>query len=511
MNTEKYPRVALAQALIVLLSCATAEAVPLPQPEPKIVKAPQLHQGKVSPTTDLGTWDDVFVLHDQDFIVLRRGDELFSLAMEASAKPKRIAKVAAVNNTQIITGVAVDKRLWLFLNSSKSAPCAVDALSSTVATFDIPGLKVPGSQAPGIGAYRIVPHLQAAVLDVSGGDKATWPRDGNRPVYFWMDLKSGKVVRLPIGWGLDYFSADESVAAFGPARPIDMKTGEKIDMAPNRRKEPFITYDWTNNNRVRPLYERREGKGDVDYVAGLSVDGRVLPVNLGLEDVFYMSMAKSDDSAAGFRLRRSGAGTSEPSPLWLVPFKDSKKTESIAAEVTDFTMLGYGNTVYVTREKAVKRAFAESRRYDEAFFYTRTDRSTWNISEGVERLPKLAEVFAEANFIEDIFRVRLIEGFGAGKHEPAAICLFEQSRGDRRAFALPGPGPALKSETSRRAIVIGRDGKRSLAPVFQDGNLPDQIWLHHSGKVITGTNIWEDLKGERKRQVQLSGITMEKP
>ena len=541
MNTEKFPAVGATgltpvpvptlrvgtralvptlrvgtQVLLILLSVSTAHAVPVPQPQPRTVAAPPLHQGKVAPTADLGLWDDVFVLHDQDIIVLRKGDELFSLSMEASAKPTKIAKVAQVAvakvaHTQIIAGATIDKRIWLFLNSSKAAPCAIDVLSGTVGTFDIPGLKVPGSDAPGIQSHRIVPHLQAAVLMVSGGDRATWPRDGNRPVYFWMDLKSGNVVRLPIGWDLDYFSADERVAAFGPTRAIEMRTGEKIDTAPDRRKERCIAFDWGRTHKVQPLYERREGKGDAEYFAGVSVDGRVLPVNLGLEEVHYMSLAKADESAAGFRLRRDGASAFEPSPLWIVPFKDTKKTESLANDVTDFTMLGYGNSVYVTVEKPAKRDLSESKRRNEAFFYARSERSTWNVLEGVERLPKLVGALAEASFIQDSLKVRLIEGFGAGKHEPTVLCLFEHHRGDRRAFAFPSEGPALKSVTWRRAILIGRDGKRTLAPLFQERNLPEQIWLHHSGKVIWGISVWDDLKGERKRQVQLSASTLERP
>jgi hypothetical protein len=518
VNTEKFPAVgatALAQVLVVLLSCSPAEAVPVPEkPQRKTVAAPPLHKGKATATTDLGTWDDVFVLHDQDIIVVRRGDELFSFSVDASAKRKKIAlmaKIAQAKATQIMAGAAVDKRMWLFLNSSKAAPCAVDALGGAVVTFDIPGLKVPGSQAPGIQSYRIVSHLRTATLMVAGGDPATWPRDGNRPIYFWMDLNSGKVVRLPIGWDLDYFSSDERVAAFGPNRAIDMKTGEKIESAPNRRKERCSSFTWTDTQSVRPLYERREGKGDADYFAGLSVEGRVLPVNLGLNEVHYVSMVKADDSAAGFLLRREGYLLGAPSPLWLVPFKDSKKTESIANDVTDFAMLGHGNSLYVTVEKPAKRAVAESRRYNEAFFYAHWDRSSWNVLEGVERLPKLGEAFAEADFIRDHLKVRLIEGFGTSKHEPAAICLFEHHRGDLRAFVQPSGGPALRSETWRRAILIGRDGQRSLLPLFQEGNLPDRIWLHNSGRVISGTYVWTESKGERIRQMQLSESTTQKP
>jgi hypothetical protein len=451
-------------------------------------------------------------LRDQDFIVLRQGEELFSLVMEASAKPKKIAKFAAASNSQIVAGAAVDKKLWLFLNSTKAAPCAVDALSGTVVTFDIPGLKIPGSQAPGIQAPRIAGHLHAALLMVSGGDQATWPRDGNRPVYFWMDLKSGKVVRLPIGWDIDYFSSDERVAAFGPTRAIDMTTGEKIDAAPDRRKERCIAFDWTTSTqRVRSLYERRDGKGDADFFAGVAVDGRVLPMNLGLEDMQYMSVSKADDSFAGFRLRRSGAGTSEPSRLWVVPFKDAKKAESIANDVTDFTMLGYGNTIYVTVEKPAKRDLSESRRRAEAFFCVRAERSTWNVLEGVERLPRLGEAFVEATFIQDSLSIRLVEGFGGGKHEPAALCQFEHHRGDRRALVLPSDGPALKSVTWRRAILVTRDGKRSLTPLFQHQNPPDQIWLHNSGKMISGVYTWDESTADRKRQVHITETTLEKP
>jgi hypothetical protein len=92
---------------------------------------------------------------------------------------------------------------------------------------------------------------------------------------------------------------------------------------------------------MRPgLWEERScgSCGAAPYFAGVSVDGRVLPVNLGIDEVRYMSMAKADDTAPVFRLRREGAGTAEPSPLWLVPFKDSKKTESLANDVTDFAI-----------------------------------------------------------------------------------------------------------------------------------------------------------------------------
>lgn len=511
MNTMKL--LGFATILFILLKTSTAQAVPVPQPEPKTVAAPALQACKVSTTSELGSWDDVFVAHDQDVIVLRRGDQLFSLSMETSATPKKIAKAPAASDTQIVNGAAVDKKLWLFLNSTKATPCAVDAYGGTVARFEIPGLKVPGSRAPVIRACHIVPHAQVALLSVSGGDRATWPRDGNRPIYYWMDLKSGKVVQFPIGWDMNYFSADELVAAFGPERAVDAKTGEKIDAAPDRRKEPHIPFDWTNKQRVRPLYDRREGQGDADFFAGLSIGGRVLRIDLGLQEVRYLSMAKADDDYAGFQLRRSGA-SHEPGPLWITPFKDSKKTAEIANDVTDFTLLGNGDTIYVMREKPINRALAESRQHAEVFFYTQADRSSWKVLEGVERLPKLGEAFAEATFVHDKLKVQLIEGFGSSLLKPAVLCLFEHHRGDFRArIAQTGrgdEGPALESVTWRRAMLIGRDGKRSLTPFFREGNLPDQIWLHNSGKVISGKYVWDEIDASRTRRIQLSESTVQK-
>jgi hypothetical protein len=354
---------------------------------------------------------------------------------------------------------------------------------------------------------------------VSGGDRATWPRDGNRPVYFWMDLKSGKVVRFPISWELNYFSADERVAVFAkpaenrferrPRQAIELRTGEWIDAFPDRRKERCIPFEWQNTQQIKPLYEQREGKGDAEYFAGLSVDGRVLPVALGLEDVRYLSMAKAGDGFAGFRLRHSGASRGEPSPLWIVPFNDPQKTESIATRVTDFTMLGQGNAVYATVDPSGKRARSEDRRHDEAFFHVRADRSSWNVLEGVERLPKLEKEFADADYVTDRLRVRLIEGFGASRHKPLVVCLCEHHRGERRALVFPPNGKVLKSVIWRRALVITHDGRRSLTPLFREGNLPDQIWLHKAGKLLTGSYVWDESGSERRRRVQLSESTLQ--
>jgi hypothetical protein len=487
------------------------------QPPSRPAIAPPLRDCKVTATSDLGLWDDAFVPHNQDFVVVRRGDELFSLALAASSAPKKIARAPAVEHTRIVAGAVGDKRCWLFLNSPKAAPCVVDAYSGTVVTFEVPGLKVPGSHAPGLASSVMVPHAKAAILAVAGGDRGTWPRAGNHSVYFWMDLRTGKVARLPIGWDLHYFSANERVAVFAmptdkpferlPFQAVDMSTGEQIDALPDRRKERCVPYDGTDKQRVKPLYAQREGQGDADFFAGLSVGGLVLPVDLGLEDVHYLSMAKARDGFAGFRLRRSGASKAQPSSLWIVPFKDSRKVEAIATDVTDFALLGRGNAVYVMAGSG-RKASSQDRRRAEAFFHGRADKSSWNVLDGVERLPELDKAFVGTAFVTDRMMVHLIEGSGSSRNDPLVICLFDHHRGDLRALTA-GHERVLPSLTWRRALLIGHDGRRCLTPLFREGNLPDQFWLHNSGKLLMGTYVWEDGEERRKRQVRLSQLTVQ--
>ena len=131
--------------------------------------------------------------------------------------------------------------------------------------------------------------------------------------------------------------------------------------------------------------------------------------------------------------------------------------------------------------------------------------------EGVERPPELDKAFADADFVVDRLTVRLIEGFGSSGHDALVLCLCEQNRQDRRASVLPSDGKLLESFTWRRALVISHDGKRSLTPFFREGDLPNQIWPHKSGKLIMGNYVRYESESGRKRRVQLLESTLQKP
>src|SRR5687768_7768929 len=79
MRTVNFTAAIAAPALLLLLNSVAAQAEP---PRTKAAGAPPLGECKVSDARDLGRWDDIFVGHELDYVVLRRGDELFSRAME---------------------------------------------------------------------------------------------------------------------------------------------------------------------------------------------------------------------------------------------------------------------------------------------------------------------------------------------------------------------------------------------------------------------------------------------
>jgi hypothetical protein len=347
---------------------------------------------------------------------------------------------------------------------------------------------------------------------IAGGDRQTWPRDGNRPLYFWMSLKSGKVVAFPVGWDLEYFSADQQVAVFErpqlrqferrPLQAIDMRTGDFVAGAPDRRNMGFVPFDWSDTQSVKPLYRRRAETGDRDHFAGISVNGSVFPFDLGLDGVHYMSVAKANDGFAGIRLRREGATGGEPSSLWLVPLNRGQKPELVATGVTDFVVLGDGNCVFSTAGHGRKG------RSSEAFFRTHRGKGLWNVLEGVDRLPEMDRESADKAYVEDRMSVRIIEGFGGDSTSPLALCQFTHFRGDMRSLSLPAQGKPLKRTIWRRAVLLTADGRRYTTDLFGDGNSADRIWLHNSGRTIMANDLWEPSGSGKERKLKVLGTTL---
>jgi hypothetical protein len=327
-----------------------------------------------------------------------------------------------------------------------------------------------------------------------------------------MSLTSGKVVTFPTGWDLDHFSPNRKTAVFEkpveedrqgrPLQAVDVRTGSPVAEQPDWLNGGAIPFDWEDAQSVKPVYRHRKGTGVRPCLTGLSVNGSVFPVDVALEETHYLSTAKAKDGFVGFRLRREGAGNGVPSSLWLMGLKDRQAPRLVDTQVTEFAMLGAGDCLFVTAGHGHRGASSE------AFFRSARKNATWNVLDGLERLPALDREFADKDYVEDKLTIRVIDGFGHGGS--LALCLFTHSRGDFRSLpvrldrAEPEVSKSLERTTWQRAVILTSGGERYMTPLFREGNLPDGILLHNSGKVIAATYLWESSGSTGERKVRLS-------
>lgn len=479
--------------------------------------APLLLQAEATEPIDLGTWDDACVIDGQDFVLLRRGAELFSLSRTSDEAPKLLRAEPALEHTTILAAQPFAERLWLMLQSRAGLPFAFDVKSSERSTFAIPGLALPGDQIPVIQTLIPVAHAGAALAMVSGGDGATWPRPENRPLYFWLDLQSGRVVSLPIGWDLSYFSADQTVAVFSKPsekpfeRPslqgLQLRGGEWLRDVPNRRQELCIPFDWQDDQSVKGLYGRRAPTGDADFFAGLSLAGSVLPLAMDLEGRQYLAQAKAHGDFLGFRLRKEGSVSGEPSPYWIVRDAEPRQPMRVANDVTDFALLTEGQGVFVTYAGNGMQSQGQERAASEAWFHD-AQGSAWNVLQGVDRMPPLDERFATARFVLDKLSARLVESTGSVPKQKFVLCLFTHHRADMRANVFTDQRETFRAATWHRAIALTAARERYLVPFPKEQPEPELIWLHHSGRCLSGDYVWHEVSDKRDRQVQLKATRL---
>src|SRR5262245_12526250 len=462
-----------------------------------------IRAGKTIGQRDLGVWDDVFACGAEEVVVLRRGKELFTLSLSISVELKKLAAAPAAVATRIIASAGSGDRLWLFLQSDQNGPSVLDAYSGKVTNFDLRRRTTPGSPAPFIRSHVMLRHADAALLMISGDE-----RRSGFSINFWMSLKSGKVVAFPIGWDLDYFSADQRVAVFQkpflkpserrPLQAVDMRTGDLLAEIPDRSSTSVAPFNWHDTQRVKPVYRRRPETGDQDHFAGISVDGSVFPIDIKLDITHYLSIAKVKDGFAGFTIRPGGSVG--PNSFFHMALKQKQNPQLVATGVADFAMLDIGNFVFVTGGHGRKGAFSE------AFFRSARENTARNVLDGVGRLPELDKVFVDKDYIKDRQTIRLIDGFG--NHNSLVLCLFSHLREDMRAFHVPVEGKTLQRMTWGRAVILTSAGERYMTDIFHEGNPPDLIWLHNSGKVITGAYLWQSTGSIRERKVWVDEATI---
>jgi hypothetical protein len=472
-----------------------------------LVKAPELLAGETSNPKDLGVWDDVYPAPDQDFILARRDDALVSISTAPGFKKAILAKSSVLKDTQIDSAIWSGDHIWVLLNSSKGLPFVFEAHRGKVAQFDIPGLTVPGRQAPTIDSCVPVPSNHAAIVSVSGGNGKSWPRDGNRPVYFWLSLESGKIIRLPIGWDLDYFSPDQSVGVFSEfgvmpegrvaRQGIDLKTGKITQEFPNPETELYVNYSWTDRVPVKELCFGRSLLPNVNWLQGVAIDGKTFRLDIpnAAEEGNVLDKMKAGDGFVGFCFSRSGH--SGPSSFWLAPLKQHGKAENLQDDISDFSLLGEGRCVMSMGDRS------SPSRVSKVIFDTYDRSASWDVLDGVEH-PLCADLRIDGGYLKDEMRAHLIDGVGGRQHAPLALAIFSIAR--RQAGPLSGAEDV--TTIWRRVIAITGEGKRYLTALFPNGAEPDGIWLNKAGTVVAMTKSW---RGPNLPEIRLSGFELVLP
>ncbi len=200
-----------------------------------VLAAPAMQECREATVKDLGLWDDALRFEDLDFILLRKKDALFAYS-PVSGSLRKIRSAPDLDNSHLVDtlawgkqqspianiivlpgmvdGLTWGKHQWVFYQGGPLLPSAMDLANGNVVTFDIPGVSTNGDEGPAIHAVINAASGPGTIVAITGDGATGWPRDGNRPLFYWMDLESGAVKKFPTGWDLNYFSADQKRAVF---------------------------------------------------------------------------------------------------------------------------------------------------------------------------------------------------------------------------------------------------------------------------------------------------------
>jgi hypothetical protein len=455
-----------------------------------IIAAPKIRECQEAKTHDLGLWDDVFRFENSDSIILRRDDELFSYSLVTSDL-KRIRTISEMTGSHIINGIAWGNHQWLFCKSDATPPFAIDLLTGKKVQFEI-----PEGASLAIDAI-ITTKYKGGTIFLTSGDDA------------WMSLESGRMIKFPTGWYLNYFSADQRTAVFvkpstnameyGPWVPVDMETGTVIEKLPDRTKglwsESIPGFSegsidkyknrqnvWQLRTPQTPmkLLKPQIGRGFADDTfAGLSADGIACSLTMTNAKLDRCEDAKLTGNLAAFLLQPDGGiGNS----LWVTQFKENE-TPILLATNCSFEMLGDRRCALITRNEMPKSL-------PEGVVYDAETKTAWNILDGVPLWTNTIAAFSGADEhrmsmpqtssgIGQRVSLRLVPGFGSPRFPAQALCLFSSMN------IVPDNMPF--SPAMRQFVLLTAQGDRyqiKLSKSVSDLVFGQSFWLHNSGKLV---------------------------
>jgi hypothetical protein len=478
-----------------------------------IVAAPEMQKCQEAKIKDVGLWDDVFRFENSDFVLLRKKDELFSYSL-ITDELKKLRTVPSMIDSHIIDGITWGKRQWLFCQGATTIPFAVDLSSGKKVQFEIPRDKAHDEKAPVF--YAIIN------AGFEGGTIISILAPGSL-FYYWMDLDSGKIVKFPTGWDLNYFSADQKQAVFEGLWPpnalgyrpwvvVNMATGEVTGKLPdqtkvlwseisenrrsstisegNRDVNPQFIWQLRSPQTPMKLLKPQIGRGFADdKFAGLSFNGVNYPFTVPGSGNRCVAAWVQGNLAAVFLLDEGGGDNF----LWVTHLGKPESLTLLATNYafnSNFQMLGEHHCVLLNQN-------ASLRSVPEAMVYDVKSHAEWNVFDGSPLWSEIITTFGgdvtntdakirrQSYFsgsnsgIGPMVSLRLVRGFGSALYPAKVLCLCSTIN-ITTDYAIP-------TIPRRSIILLTAQGNRyeiKLPKSVNDLAFDQQFWLHNSGKLI---------------------------
>jgi len=478
-----------------------------------VVAAPAVRECAEAKVTDLGLWDDLLRFQDQDFILLRKKEAVFSCSMVSGAI-KKIETMPHLGEAEFAGGLMWGRRQWVFFQSAESTPLAVDLSSGKTARFEIPGVKAGGEHVPAISEVVHSGSGPGAIVAITPYGAAGWPRTGrddNAPLYFWMNLQSGDVKPFPAGWDLDYFSADQKRVVFEkpstnqwmyrPWVTVEMSNGEVTDEPPDQTKGIWATQlpgywdftfvPWLQPNPSARIWELRSaqtpaplgipqpGRGRADdRFAGLAVNGVVYPFTVNARGMDRSPGARASGNLAAVALQPDGASGNF---LWVKKLRGNEPAVLLATNC-EFELVGERGCAWTQ--------FREGALLPDAFFYDVHAGNQWNVFADLPVWARMAAALRDTNAYAGfgagpMSSTRLVAGFGSQRYLPKVLCAFTQT-------GIVADN-MTRMPVQRLNMLLTSQGRRyQIHLPASVGELPmSQAWLHNSGKLVIGKDEYD--------------------
>lgn len=448
--------------------------------------------GSLADALALGTYDHVYPLRESSNVLLLHGRRLSVLEYDGPRLHVRfLAEDDAFAGARIRRVIRTPHGFTLLCTALGAPAFLYSVTQEKRVPLQPEGVMAHPGESTEIQGLVLSGDRRRAILMISGGSSATWPRSGNRPIFFWADLDAPRVRELKPGWDLEYLTPNLDRAVFELPRlwrgaergllAVRMADGTHTQDFPRTTDGPWVRYNWSAWGDVRPYYSKRSSRytGDARLL-GLVVRGVSHPIAFPSPTRLGLRRADVRDgwAAALFRRKRvvEASGPDDSWPLYVLPLESftlpldaAPPPRPMAEEVQTFGLMPGGKVLVVTRLQNL----GGRRRAQGAFLVDAATGKRTDALAGVAFLPPLTAAQAQVESNDDRLGIALTMCPDAGPGFAYGLLRCGHVQMDHASYAYPGD-LALGTEPTRprpgtlahrqvvRWIVVTSEGRRLL-------------------------------------------------